>query len=69
MIGRGERLVLTGYDDVLHVRLEWERSDRRIDRRIAWIALENAVVGGNELLAQLIADMREKLAMPPRSIL
>lgn len=66
-IGRGERMVLTGYDDVLHIRLEpfvvdGMRPAKSIDQRVTWEALEHAVV---DLFPHLVGSLREKLASEP----
>jgi non-homologous end joining protein Ku len=58
VIGRGERLVLTGFEDALHVRLESFAMVREVERNISWDLLEKAVV---DILPQTIGAMREQL--------
>lgn len=62
-IGRGERMVLTGYDDVLHIRLEpfvvdGMRPEKYVEQRVTWEALEHAIV---DLFPQLVGAMRDAL--------
>lgn len=67
MIGRGERLILTGYTDYLHLRLEpfvadGVRPEKYIEQRITWEALAGSVI---DLVPRVIGTMSERLSRPP----
>lgn len=67
-IGRGERMVLTGYDDVLEIRLEpfsvdALRPEKFISRQITWTALTYAAM---DLFGHTVGAMRERLTVSDR---
>ena len=68
MIGKGERLVLTGRADALYIRLESLNEDgmkanRHISRAISWELLAQAIV---DILSQTVGAMREQLQRCPQ---
>lgn len=62
MIGRGEKLVLTGKRYVLY--LEFERGDYCTERRLTWQAIQSATI---DLVQYTVGAMRQEVVAAERA--